>query len=65
MLELAYSNEIEKKMMPLGIKNFKTASNPIDAIKTIEKNVRISDNIIVSGSFELVGPVREYLINSM
>ena len=58
-------NEIEKKMMALDIKNFKTASNPIDAIKTIEKNVRISDNIIVSGSFELVGPVREYLINSM
>ena len=58
-------NEIEKKMMALDIKDFKTASNPIDAIKTIEKNVRISDNIIVSGSFELVGPVREYLINSM
>ena len=58
-------NEIEKKMMALDIKNFKTASNPIDAIKTIEKNLRISDNIIVSGSFELVGPVREYLINSM
>ena len=48
----------------MGISNIYCARSPVDAIKTLEKNVSISNNVIVSGSFELVGPIREFLLNS-
>ena len=48
----------------MGIDNIYCARSPVDAIKTLEKNVGLSNNVIVSGSFELVGPIREFLLNS-
>ena len=56
--------KIEKKMRKMGIENIYCATTPLDAINIIEKNVSISNNVIVSGSFELVGPIREFLLNS-
>jgi Folylpolyglutamate synthase len=56
--------QIESKMNNMGIENIYCASSPVDAIKTLEKNVGLSNNVIVSGSFELVGPIREFLLNS-
>ncbi|GIS40527.1 MAG: hypothetical protein Ct9H90mP13_03730 [Pseudomonadota bacterium] len=47
----------------MGIENL-FCTSPLDAIKTLEKNASISNNVIVSGSFELVGPIREFLLNS-
>jgi len=51
-------------MSKMGIENVYSATSPLDAIKTLEKNASISNNVIVSGSFELVGPIREFLLNS-
>ena len=56
--------QIESKMNNMGIDNIYCARSPVDAIKTLEKNVGLSNNVIVSGSFELVGPIREFLLNS-
>ena len=56
--------QIESKMNNMGIDNIYCARSPLDAIKTLEKNVGLSNNVIVSGSFELVGPIREFLLNS-
>ena len=56
--------QIEKKMNTMGINNIHCAISPLEAIKTLEKNVSISNNVIVSGSFELVGPIREFLLES-
>ena len=56
--------QIESKMNNMGIDNIYCAISPVDAIKTLEKNVGLSNNVIVSGSFELVGPIREFLLNS-
>ncbi|MCH1530464.1 MAG: hypothetical protein L7T25_03930 [Gammaproteobacteria bacterium] len=56
--------KIEKKMNNMGINNIHCAISPLEAIKTLEKNVSISNNVIVSGSFELVGPIREFLLKS-
>ena len=56
--------QIESKMNNMGIDNIYCARSPVDAIKTLEKNVSLSNNVIVSGSFELVGPIREFLLNS-
>ena len=56
--------QIESKMNNMGIDNIYSARSPLDAIKTLEKNVGLSNNVIVSGSFELVGPIREFLLNS-
>ena len=56
--------QIESKMNNMGIDNIYCARSPVDAIKTLEKNVGLSNNVIVSGSFELVGPIREFLLSS-
>ena len=56
--------KLEKKMSNMGINNIHCAISPLEAIKTLEKNVSISNNVIVSGSFELVGPIREFLLKS-
>ena len=56
--------KIKNEMSKMGIENIYSATSPLDAIKTLEKNVSISNNVIVSGSFELVGPIREFLLNS-
>ena len=66
LLHLNLKNDTtkESKMSNMGISNIYCARSPVDAIKTLEKNVSISNNVIVSGSFELVGPIREYLLNS-
>ncbi|MDP6146594.1 MAG: Mur ligase family protein [Gammaproteobacteria bacterium] len=56
--------QIEKKMNNMGFDNVLCARSPLDAIKTLEKNVSISNNVIVSGSFELVGPIRDFLLKS-
>ena len=56
--------KIKNEMSKMGIENVYSATSPLDAIKTLEKNASISNNVIVSGSFELVGPIREFLLNS-
>ena len=53
--------ELEKKLAGLGIDNIKVMESTEEAFKYVENLEPISDNIIVSGSFELVGPAKQYL----
>ncbi len=53
--------ELEKKLARLGIDNIKVMESTEEAFKYVENLEPISDNIIVSGSFELVGPAKQYL----
>ena len=53
--------ELEKKLARLGIDNVKVMESTEEAFKYVENLEPISDNIIVSGSFELVGPAKQYL----
>ena len=55
------SNELKEKLGAIGIKNIIVMDTPYEAFKYVENLRPISDNIIVSGSFELVGPAKEYL----
>ncbi len=55
------SQELKEKLRLLGIKDIKVTETPYQAFKYVENLIPISDNIIVSGSFELVGPAKEYL----
>ena len=53
--------EIKNRLTRLGINNIKIIEVTEDAFKYVENLEPISDNIIVSGSFELVGPAKQYL----
>ena len=53
--------ELEKKLAGLGVDNIKVMESTEEAFKYVENLEPISDNIIVSGSFELVGPAKQYL----
>ena len=53
--------ELEKKLTGLGVDNIKVMESTEEAFKYVENLEPISDNIIVSGSFELVGPAKQYL----
>ena len=53
--------ELEKKLAGLGVGNIKVMESTEEAFKYVENLEPISDNIIVSGSFELVGPAKQYL----
>jgi len=55
------SNELKEKLGAIGIKNIIVMDTPYEAFKYVENLRPISDNVIVSGSFELVGPAKEYL----
>ena len=55
------SNELKEKLGGIGIKNIIVMDTPYEAFKYVENLRPISDNVIVSGSFELVGPAKEYL----
>tara|TARA_B100001250_G_scaffold76698_1_gene62824 strand:+ start:2834 stop:4108 length:1275 start_codon:yes stop_codon:yes gene_type:complete len=55
------SQELKEKLRLLGINDIKVTETPYQAFKYVENLIPISDNIIVSGSFELVGPAKEYL----
>jgi len=55
------SNELKQKLRGIGIKNIIVMDTPYEAFKYVENLRPISDNVIVSGSFELVGPAKEYL----
>ncbi len=58
------SRELKNRLGNLGIKNITVKETPYEAFKYVENLEPISDNIIVSGSFELVGPAKEYLNNA-
>jgi len=53
--------ELENRLIKLGIENIKVMEVTEEAFKYVENLEPISDNIIVSGSFELVGPAKQYL----
>ena len=55
------SQELKERLRLLGINDITLADSPYEAFKYVENLRPISDNIIVSGSFELVGPAKEYL----
>jgi len=53
--------ELKNRLASLGIDNIKVMELTEEAFKYVENLESISDNIIVSGSFELVGPAKQYL----
>ena len=53
--------ELKNRLAGLGIDNIKVMELTEEAFKYVENLEPISDNIIVSGSFELVGPAKQYL----
>ena len=55
------SQELKERLRLQGINDITLADSPYEAFKYVENLRPISDNIIVSGSFELVGPAKEYL----
>ncbi len=55
------SQELEERLGLLGINDIKVTQTPYEAFKYVENLRPIRDNIVVSGSFELVGPAKEYL----
>jgi len=55
------SEEILNKFLSIGITNVITRDNPEAAFDYIKKNTSSEDNVIVTGSFEIVGPALKWL----
>jgi dihydrofolate synthase / folylpolyglutamate synthase len=56
-----HSKEILNKFISNGITNVISIDNPKKAFEYVEKNTSSDDNVIVTGSFEIVGPAKEWL----
>ena len=55
------SKEILNKFISNGITNVTSTNNPKKAFEYVEKNTSTDDNVIVTGSFEIVGPAKKWL----
>ena len=55
------SKEILNKFFSNGITNVTSTNNPKKAFEYVEKNTSTDDNVIVTGSFEIVGPAKKWL----
>ena len=55
------SEEILNKFLSVGITNVITRDNPEAAFDYVEKNTSSEDHVIVTGSFEIVGPALKWL----
>ena len=52
---------LQKKLMDYGITNVTVESGPLEAFSNIKNHSKKNDRILVTGSFEIVGPAKKWL----
>ena len=52
---------LEKKLIDYGIANVTAESGPLEAFSNVKNHTKKNDRILITGSFEIVGPAKKWL----
>ena len=55
------SRQLEKKLIDFGVANVTVTSGPREAFSYVSSNASHQDSVLVTGSFEIVGPAKKWI----